>query len=128
MLTSPARTVVVFTRSSTSSCCASVGSALFPSVFGSLAQFGRLVLLGEILGQNVSLNPAEVIFRDVQILGVSGVSRAMVEQAGQMVLEGRLRPVVGLELPLEQAFDAFRLVSERKPTGRIVLLPGPGRT
>ena len=103
-----------------------VGSALFPSTLGSLAQFGRLVLLGEILGQSVSLNPAEVIFRDARVLGASGVSRAIVEQAGRMVLEGKLRPVVALELPLEQAGEAYRLVSERKPTGRIVLLPDAG--
>ena len=104
-----------------------VGSALFPSTLRSLAQFGRLVLLGEIVGQSVSLNPAEVIFRDARILGASGVSRAMVAQAGRMVLEGKLRPVVALELPLEEAAEAYRLVSERKPTGRIVLLPDAGR-
>ena len=104
-----------------------VGSALFPSTLGSLAQFGRLVMLGEILGQNIALNPAEVIFRDARILGASGVSRAIVDQASKMVLEGKLRPVVGLELPLEQASEAYRLVSERKPTGRIVLLPNGGR-
>ena len=100
-----------------------VGSALFPSTLRSLAQFGRLVLLGEIVGQPISLNPAEVIFRDARILGASGVSRAFVELAGKMVLEGKLRPDVGLELPLEQASEAYRLVSERIPTGRIVLLP-----
>ena len=93
----------------------------------SLAQFGRLVLLGEILGQNIDLNPAEVIFRDARILGASGVSRSILEQAGLMVLEGKLRPVVDLELPLEQASEAYRLVSERKPTGRIALLPNAGR-
>jgi D-arabinose 1-dehydrogenase-like Zn-dependent alcohol dehydrogenase len=100
-----------------------VGSALFPSTLRSLAQYGRLVLLGEILGQHVSLNPAEIIFRDAKVLGASGVSRATVEQAGLMALEGKLRLVVDLELPLEQASDAYRLVSERRPTGRIVLLP-----
>ena len=105
-----------------------VGSALFPSTLGSLAQFGRLVLLGGILGQSVSMNPAEVIFRDARILGASGVSRAIVEQAGRMVLEGRLRPVVDLELPLDQAAEAYGLMSERKPTGRIVLLPNAGRS
>lgn len=104
-----------------------VGSALFPSTLRSLAQFGRLVLLGEVLGQSLNLNPAEVIFRDAQILGASGVSRATVEQAGQMVLDGKLSPVVDLELPLDQASEAYRLVSERKPTGRIVLLPDGGR-
>ena len=100
-----------------------VGSALFPSTLRSLAQFGRLVLLGEVLGQHVSLNPAEIIFLDARVIGASGVSRATVEQAGLMALEGRLRPVVDLEMPLEQAADAYRLVSERRPTGRIVLLP-----
>jgi len=100
-----------------------VGSALFPSTLRILAQYGRLVLLGEILGQNVSLNPAEIIFRDARVLGASGVSRATVEQAGLMALEGRLRPVVDLELPLEQAATAYRLVTERRPTGRIALLP-----
>ena len=100
-----------------------VGSALFPSTLRSLAQYGKLVLLGEIQGERVSLNPAEVIFRDAQVLGASGVSRATVELAGQMALEGKLRPVVDLELPLDQAAEAYRLVSERRPTGRIVLLP-----
>ena len=100
-----------------------VGSALFPSTLRILAQYGRLVLLGEILGQNVNLNPAEIIFRDARVLGASGVSRATVEQAGLMALEGKLRPVVDLELPLEQAATAYRLVTERRPTGRIALLP-----
>ena len=100
-----------------------VGSALFPSTLRSLAQYGRLVLLGEVLGQHISLNPAEIIFRDARLIGASGVSRATVEQAVLMALEGRLRTVVDLEMPLEQATDAYRLVSERRPTGRIVLLP-----
>ena len=100
-----------------------VGSALFPSTLRSLAQYGRLVLLGEVLGQHISLNSAEIIFRDARLIGASGLSRATVEQAVLMALEGRLRTVVDLEMPLEQATDAYRLVSERRPTGRIVLLP-----
>jgi NADPH:quinone reductase-like Zn-dependent oxidoreductase len=100
-----------------------VGSALFPSTLRCLAQYGRLVLLGEIEGHSVTLSPAEIIFRDAQVLGTSGVSRATVEQAGQLVLEGKMRPVVDIKLPLEQAREAFRLVSERTPIGRVVLLP-----
>ena len=100
-----------------------VGSALFPSTLRCLAQYGRLILLGEIQGHSVTLNPAEIIFRDAQVLGKSGVSRATVEQAGQMVLEGKIRPVVDIKLPLEEAQEAFRLVSKRIPIGRVVLLP-----
>ena len=100
-----------------------VGSAMFPSTLRSLAQYGRLVLLGEILGKSVTLNPAEIIFRDARVLGATGVSRATVERAAKLTLEGKLRAVVDLELPLGQAIDSYRMVSERRPTGRIVLLP-----
>ena len=100
-----------------------VGSALYPSTLRSLAQYGRLVLLGEIVGENINLNPADVIFRDATILGTSGVSRAIVEQAASMVLNRKIYPVVNVELPLERAEEGYRLITEHKPTGRIVLLP-----
>ncbi len=98
-----------------------VGSALFPSTWRSLAQYGRLVLLGEIAGRPVEISPAEIIFRDARILGSSGVSRALVDQVAEMVLQGRLRPVVSQVLPLEQAATAFDLLSSRSVLGRLVL-------
>ena len=100
-----------------------VGSALFPSTFRCLAQYGKLVLLGEIRGLSVTLNPAEIIFRDAQVLGTSGVSRATVELTGQMVQKGQIRPVVDVQLPLEQAVEAYHMVSNRTPMGRVLLLP-----
>lgn len=98
-----------------------VGSALFPSTWRSLAQYGRLVLLGEIAGRPVEISPAEIIFRDARILGSSGVSRASVDQVAEMVSQGRLRPVVSQVLPLEQAATAFDLLSSRSVLGRLVL-------
>ena len=100
-----------------------VGSALFPSTLRSLAQFGRLVLLGEIQGRSVTVNPAEIIFRDAMVLGTSGVSRTTVELASQMVADGKIRPVIHTQLPLEQAGEAFQMVSDRSPMGRVVLIP-----
>ena len=100
-----------------------VGSALFPSTLRSLAQYGRLVFLGEIVGDDVSLNPAEVIFRDASILGTSGVSKATVKQAASAVLNGDIRAVLDLELSLEEANYAYSLITERKSTGRIVIRP-----
>jgi len=37
--------------------------------------------------------------------------------------EGKLRPVVGQQLPLAQAADAHRLLAERKNFGKVVLIP-----
>jgi NADPH:quinone reductase-like Zn-dependent oxidoreductase len=98
-----------------------VGSALFPSTWRSLSQFGRLVLLGEVTGRPVELNLAEIIFRDARVLGSSGVSRSLVEQVVEMVSQGRLRPVVGEVLALDEAATAFGLLSSRSVLGRVVL-------
>lgn len=103
-----------------------VGSPLFPSSWASLAQYGRLVLLGEVAGGSVALNPAEIIFRDAQILGSSGVSRALVEQVAGMVSRNELHPVISRTFRLEEAGDAFELLASRAVLGRVVLLPRPG--
>ena len=100
-----------------------VGSALFPATWRSLAQYGRWVLLGEVAGGPVQLEPAEVIFRDAQILGSAGVSRAQVVQVTDMVSRGLVKPVVGLTLPLEEVATAFDLVSNRTVLGRVLLVP-----
>ena len=56
------------------------------------------------------------------------ISEAGFVGAGVGAAATGLRPVVDLELPLEQASEAYRLVSDRKPTGRIVLLPSAGKS
>ena len=98
-----------------------VGSVLFPSSWRSLAQFGRLVLLGEVAGKPVELNLAEIIFRDAQVLGSSGVSRSVIGRVADMVSNGQVKPVVGGSMPLEEAARAFDLLSGRSVLGRLVL-------
>ena len=103
-----------------------VGSPLFPSAWRSLAQFGRLVLLGEVAGRPVELNLAEIIFRDARVLGASGVSRASVRQAAGMASRGEMKPIVSRTFPLEEAETAFALLASRQPLGRLVFTPQAG--
>ena len=103
-----------------------VGSALFPSTWRSLAQYGRWVMLGEVAGGLVELEPAEIIFRDARILGSSGVSRALIRQVADMVSHGLVKPVIGRTLPLEQVDIAFELLSSRRVLGRVLLDPRLG--
>ena len=100
-----------------------VGSPLFDSTWQSLGQYGRLVLLGEVAGEPVRLNLAEIVFRDAQILGSSGVSRSLVKEVLEMVSQGTLRPVASRVLPLEEAATAVQELSNRSVLGRIVLVP-----
>ena len=100
-----------------------VGSPLFDNTWRSLGQYGRLVLLGEVAGEPVKLNIAEVVFRDARILGSSGVSRAQVQEVSDMVSQGTLRPVTSRVLALEEAASAVQDLSSRSVLGRIVLVP-----
>ena len=104
-----------------------VGPPLWPDTLRCLGQYGRLALLGDVAGETVPLRLAEVIFRDVQILGVSGVSLATLRQAVELAAVGSIRPVVSHNLPLspEGVTEAFGLVSARRPLGRVVLTPSP---
>ena len=102
-----------------------VGSPLWPATLRCLGQYGKLALLGDVSGEAVSLRLAEVIFRDAQILGVSGISLETLRQAVNLAASGELRPVISQTLPLtaEGALEAWRLVLERRALGRVVLMP-----
>ena len=101
-----------------------VGSPTFDSAFRCLAQYGRLVLLGEVTGDQVALRLAEVIFRDASILGSSGASREDLRSALQLVSQGKVRPVVSGRFSLEQWQEAYQLALEHSRLGRLVLGPG----
>ena len=102
-----------------------VGSPLWPDVLRCLGQYGRLALLGDVTGARASVPLAEVIFRDLRLTGVSGVSRRTLERCAEMAAAGQLEPVVSDVLPLtEQGVgEAVRMVREREPLGRVVLVP-----
>jgi len=52
-----------------------VGSRCFNAAFDSLAPHGRYAFLGQLFGENVSINPARIFFKRAQLLGVGSVSR-----------------------------------------------------
>lgn len=47
-----------------------------------------------------------------------------VEQARQMLKEGRVRPVVHATLPIKDMLIGLGWMTERRLFGRVVLLPG----
>ena len=100
-----------------------VGPTMFQSCLNSLAQFGRMVLLGDVTGGQVSLAPAEVLFRDAVIAGSSGTSRQNLLKAARLVEMGRVRPIVSQTFPLEEALAAYNLMLGKESFGRLALVP-----
>lgn len=94
---------------------------------GVLAPGGRVVVVGN--RGTIEINPRDLMARETDIRGVmlwnistdeytaihAGLKRALVD--------GSLRPVIALELPLEQAADAHEKVMQTGINGKIVLLP-----
>ena len=101
-----------------------VGTPTIRSSVRSLAQYGRLALLGEVGGEgNLRGIIPEIVFRDARLTGVSGVSRETLERAVALAAAGKLTPVLQHVLPLEQAGRAYDLVSGRAVLGRVALKP-----
>ena len=101
-----------------------VGTPLFKVSLNSLAQYGRLLLLGQVSSQMVSFNPAELIFLDAQVFGCSGCSRSDVIYANQMIEQGFIEPIICSTLSLEQWYDAFDSLKRSKAMGRLVFTLG----
>lgn len=101
-----------------------VGSPLFQPTRKSLAMGGRWIFVGQLTGEFVQLNPAQLFMRDISIKSVKSTSLAQLTDCLRMVELGQVRPVITDRLPLEKAAEAHRLVESGRSTGRILLMPG----
>lgn len=100
-----------------------VGSRVFNACFDSLAVHGRYAMVGQLFGEDVSINPARIFFKRAAILGVGSVSRAQLADAIALAARGIVTPQVGQVLPLAEVARAHQLVEEGAVAGRVVLKP-----
>ena len=100
-----------------------VGSAVVGSSVRSLAQYGRMVMLGEVAGGRASVRLTDIMFRDATLHGSTGANREDIATAVKLVAQGEVEPVIHATAPLEDAAEWVRLVTERGVTGRVVLRP-----
>ena len=100
-----------------------VGSAVVSSSIRSLAQYGRMVMLGEVAGGRAAIRLTDIMFRDAVLHGSTGANRDDIASAARLVAQGEVEPVVHATAPLEDAAEWVRMVTERSVTGRVVLRP-----
>jgi D-arabinose 1-dehydrogenase-like Zn-dependent alcohol dehydrogenase len=100
-----------------------VGARTFPSSIKSLRVGGRLVFVGNVTAQKVSLAPAMTILKEVTITGSDACTRQELVDVIDLVRRGDVTPVIDRTLPLAEAARAHQLLEERQVKGRIVLVP-----
>ncbi|WP_343573238.1 NAD(P)H-quinone oxidoreductase [Mycobacterium sp.] len=111
-----------------------MGAAYLDRNLDALATDGRLVIIGMQGGVKGELNIAKLMGKRAQVIGTtlrgrpttgpnskSDVVAAVTESVWPMIADGRVRPVIGVRLPIQQAGEAHRLLSAGEVTGKIVL-------
>ena len=83
-----------------------VGSQLFEPIRRSMGIGGRWILIGQLTGQFVPFNPAQLFLKNVSMLSATSTTRRQLEDCLALVARGAVKPIVSLALPLEQAAQA----------------------
>jgi NADPH:quinone reductase len=109
-----------------------VGGEVFRQTLALVKPLGTAIAVGYAGGLWEDVSPTWLVGRNIGVHGFY-LGRLMqfrpdlVERAAQDVLRlwegGVVRPVVGHELPFEQAGEAHRMIEERQTTGKVVLIP-----
>jgi len=94
-----------------------------------LRDFGRVIVYGSATGQKSELDTRLLYAKGASVHGLwltylsakQGLMRDAWKQLSVWISQGHLHPVIGHVLPMERAAEAYRLLSEGKNFGKIVL-------
>jgi NADPH:quinone reductase-like Zn-dependent oxidoreductase len=102
-----------------------VGADTFADSVDALAREGTLVTPGAVGSPVVSFNLWALEGKRARIQGVGAAqaSRETMERLIALAAEGKLKPVIDRELPLEQAAEAHRAIEARETFGKVILRP-----
>lgn len=100
-----------------------VGAPTFNASLRSLRADGRVVLVGNITGQHLDVNPGLIVVKGLSILGSDGATPLDLQDIFGWVERGAYHPFIQEEMPLEKAAEAQTKLEQRSVTGRIVLRP-----
>jgi NADPH2:quinone reductase len=111
-----------------------MGAAYLDRNVDALATDGQLVIIGMQGGIKGELNIAKLLGKRARVIGttlrarpVTGpnskteIVQAVIDSVWPMIAEGRVRPIIGARLPIQQAGDAHELLTSSKVTGKVVL-------
>jgi NADPH:quinone reductase-like Zn-dependent oxidoreductase len=102
-----------------------VGADTFERSVKALARDGRLVTPGAIGDSRVSFDVWSIVGKRARIIGIGSAptERETLARLISMAADGRLRPVIDRELPLEHAAEAHRAIEARETFGKVILRP-----
>lgn len=101
-----------------------VGNLLFNPIRKSIAVGGRWLMIGQLTGDFVPFNPAQLFLKNISMLAATSTTRDQLRHCLEMVARGDIQPIVSQRIPLSEARLAHELVEAGAVSGRILLQPG----
>lgn len=111
-----------------------MGAAYLDRNVDALATRGRLVIIGMQGGIKAELNIAKLLGKRAGVIATSlrprpvdgpggkgEIVRAVLDNVWPMIADGRVRPIIGAELPIQEAQRAHELLASGEVAGKIVL-------
>lgn len=111
-----------------------MGAAYLDRNIDALASDGQLVIIGMQGGVKGELNIGKLLAKRARVIGTtlrgrpatgpsskSDIVQAVTASVWPMVADGRVRPIIGARLPIQEAGDAHQRLVDGKVTGKIVL-------
>ncbi|MGB3894168.1 MAG: NAD(P)H-quinone oxidoreductase [Mycolicibacter sinensis] len=111
-----------------------MGAVYLDRNIDALANDGRLIVIGMQGGVKGELNLGKLIGKRAGVIGTAlrgrpvegphgkgAVVAAVTDKVWPMFGDGRIKPVIGARLPIEQAAEAHRLLSSGEVAGKVVL-------
>lgn len=111
-----------------------MGAAYLDRNLAALSSDGTLVIIGMQGGVTAELNIGSLIARRLTVAGTAlrgrpvegpagkaAIVAAVIKSVWPMVADGRVRPVIGARLPIEQAAEGHRMLAAGEVSGKILL-------
>lgn len=94
-------------------------------LLNTLSPKGTLVLTGQVSSSKSPIIPAEIIFRELQIVGSLGASLPEVYKCLSETISGVIEPIVDRVLPLSASslLETFARITNREMVGRTLISP-----
>ncbi|QUR69347.1 NAD(P)H-quinone oxidoreductase [Mycobacterium spongiae] len=111
-----------------------MGAAYLQRNIDALATDGQLVVIGMQGGVKAELNLGKLLTKRARVIGTTlrarpetgpnskgAIVEAVTARVWPMIADGKIRPVIGARLPIQEAADAHRLMLSGQLAGKIVL-------
>ena len=87
----------------------------------SLRKGGKLVLVAYSNLVPLQINSLKVVLNELEILGTRAGTKEDIEKCVELIVEGKLKPVISKTYPIEEINQVMSILKEGKLSGRITL-------